>query len=502
MRSTASDVLIRIGKAIICLGILSLFLAFSPVMNPGLAAPGSCGSETGLPDQLILSWTEDPLTTQTISWRSRADGAARERVQYLPAADFGGSFDGAREVAGERCDLYDGHLRFKATLRGLNPGTSYVYRVGREGNWSEPALFTTAAAADRFSFLYMGDVQGGYGSWGEMLKRAAAENPGLKFALMGGDLVGEGNSREEWQQFLAASSPVFSRLPLMPAVGNHDDADLFRKYFAIPCNGPEGGEDLIYSFDYGSAHFVVLNSNKNADETVNRWLREDLRNTDKTWKFAVFHHPAYPVVDDYKGIDESIRRNWVPLLEQYGVDMVFVGHQHVYMRTRPLREGRIRPDGEGVVYVMGNAGTKYYGPGLDRDYMAKQVAWISNYQVIDIDGDTLTMTARDADGQVIDSYTIVKRRSGGAAGEAAAPPQEAASPNGAANEERNAGGGAGASGMEHCGEQVARLLEYFGMEAEASLCLRSGAPIGLDAPKMVLPVGMLAGLFFAFSPLM
>lgn len=89
--------------------------------------------------------------------------------------------------------------------------------------------------------------------------------------------------------------------------------------------------------------------------------------------------------------------------------MVLSGHQHVYMRTKPLQEGTIQPDGQGIVYVMGNAGTKYYGPGPDYDYMAEQLAWVSNYQVIEIDGDTLTITAKDADGQVIDSYTLVKK---------------------------------------------------------------------------------------------
>jgi hypothetical protein len=141
-------------------------------------------------------------------------------------------------------------------------------------------------------------------------------------------------------------------------------------------------------------------------EKIAGWLLNDLTGSAQRWKFLVFHHPPYPVVHDWRA--DVLQEHWVPLFEQGGVDMVFVGHQHVYMRTKPLRSGEIQPDGEGIVYVMGNAGTKYYGPGPDYDYIAEQVAWVSNYQVIEIEGDTLTMIARDAAGNVIDSYTLVK----------------------------------------------------------------------------------------------
>lgn len=234
------------------------------------------------------------------------------------------------------------------------------------------------------------------------------KNPQIRFAILGGDLTENGSDEREWGEFLDAAAGLFSKIPVMPAMGNHDGS-MYLKFFALPDNSPDGLKKEFYSFDYGNAHFVMLNSNKNTDETVKKWLREDLQNTDKKWKLAVFHHPPYPVVADYKGIDESIRKNWLPILEQYNVDMVFVGHQHVYMRTKPLRDGRIRPDGEGIVYVMGNSGTKYYRPGPDLDYIAKQQALVSNYQVVEIDGDTLTMTAKGADGQVIDTCTIVKR---------------------------------------------------------------------------------------------
>jgi hypothetical protein len=372
--------------------------------------------QTGRPDLILLSWRKDPLTTQTVSWQGTA-GPGRERIQYLPAADFAGSFAGARELPAEENELLDGSRRWEVTLEGLNPDTPYVYRVGRQGAWSEPAFFTTAGEGLEFSFLYMGDVQEGYESWGKMLERALAEKPELKFILSGGDLVDEGNSMEEWLRFFAAGSSVFRRLPLMPTVGNHDDSQLFRQFFALPGNGPEGHGETIYSFDYGNCHFTVLNSNwmgrpDSGDyDRISRWLREDLRQSRQLWKIVVFHHPPYPVAPDWRA--EVLQEHWVPILEENGVDLVFVGHQHLYMRTKPLKDGRIQPEGEGIVYLMGNAGTKHYSFQSAADYVAVLLTRVQNYQIVELRGNSLTVTSKDWQGNVVDNFRLVKEAGGG-----------------------------------------------------------------------------------------
>ncbi len=398
-------------KIIICLTVLALLFAFFPIINPCCAEPSVGSIDSSLSEHTILSWTEDPRTTQAITWRT--EDINQDRVQYQPAVGFNGSFDIAREVIAAGAGSGDGHFHFEVTIRGLTSGTDYVYRIGKEGSWSAPVTFTTAADGDNFSFLYMGDVQEGYVFWGEMVKKVYEDHPGLKFGLLGGDLVDNGNSIVEWQQFIIAASPVFSRIPLMPSAGNHDNTELFWSAFALPRNGPEGYEEMFYSFDYGICHIVVLNSNLmgapgigDYDKLI-KWLKNDLKNSEQRWKLVVFHHPPYPVVYDWRA--EHLQNNWVPFLEQCGADMVLVGHQHVYMRTKPVLDGAIKSDGEGIVYIMGNAGTKHYGPGPDYDYIAKQVAYVSNYQIISIDGDTLTLIAKDADGNIIDSYEIVKR---------------------------------------------------------------------------------------------
>ncbi len=390
---------------------LVIFLLIFTLSTVASSHTVTANSIIELPDQITLSWTDTPFTTQTIAWRSGEDTSS-EYVQYLPATSYNDSFTDALKVPAVKTGLYPGYSHCEATLSQLLPDSEYIYRIGWEGAWSKPASFTTAACTDKFTFLYLGDVQKGYEDWGGMLKSIVTENPDLRFALLGGDLVNDGNSSDEWEQFFAAASPIFKQIPLLPAPGNHDDTPLFWNFFALPENGPEGFKEEFYSFDYGNCHIAVLNSNKMGASkpyynTLKNWLQEDFDNSNQRWKFLMFHYPPYPVV--YDGHSYNLEANWVPLFEQCGVDIVFVGHQHVYMRTKPLRDSQIQADGEGIVYIMGNSGRKFYSAGEDYDYIAIQRANVSNYQIINIDGDTFTLTSRSADGQEIDSYTLKKK---------------------------------------------------------------------------------------------
>lgn len=386
--------------------IICLVFMFSAIFFSWFFAPTALAEESAKPEQIILTWTMDPTISQTITWLTPNNSPAR--LQYLSADGFDGNFDSAQQIDAGGAAFDSTHYRFTANITGLTPDTKYVYRVGREGAWSETLSFTTAANTQEFSFLYMGDVQSGYAEWGGKLNSVYQAYPSIKFALLGGDLTDNGDDENEWGQFLDAAAGVFSLIPVMPTLGNHDGA-MYLKFFALPDNGPEGLKQEFYSFDYGNAHFAVLNSSNNTDEKVKQWLREDLGGTAKKWKFVVFHIPAYPATYDYKGIDKSICANWVPILEQNRVDLVFVGHQHEYMRTHPIYRGEVQTDPAeyGIVYVMGNAGSKTYAEGGEFPYIAREQTG-NNYQVINIDGDVLTLTAKEATGELIEIYTINK----------------------------------------------------------------------------------------------
>jgi len=269
-------------------------------------------------------------------------------------------------------------------------------------------VFEGNKGQESFSFIYMGDSQadpetGDYSIWGQMLSQAAADESRPAFVMIGGDLVNDGSSQAEWDRFLAAAEPVRKKLPIYPAMGNHDNTALFKTIFALPENGPEGRQEAFYSFDYGDAHFTVMDSNVMgaANQEDIKWLEQDLSQTDKTYKIVMFHHPAYPAIEIPKDSQraEVIRKNFVPVMERGGVDLVLGGHQHVYMRTHPLRDGQRSENG--IVYLMGYSGGKQYSPGA-YDYIACSVGGKPVYSIISVDAQGITIKTMDRSGQVLD----------------------------------------------------------------------------------------------------
>lgn len=305
--------------------------------------------------------------------------------------------------------------RFSAVLTGLSPDTSYSYRVGGGEVFSDWHTFTTAPATARpFSFIYMGDPQVGLDTWGQLLHAADDRHPHAAFYAVAGDNVNRGNYRDEWDTLFNAACGVFDHKPYVPALGNHDCPGgdrprLYLELLALPQNGPQGLEpERVYSLNYGNALILVLDSNEDLNpQTV--WLEEQLKNSTATWKFALYHHPAYSSAPRRDNVE--IREQWGAIFDKYHVDLVLQGHDHGYLRTRPMRGGiEVVSPAEGTIYVVSVSGTKLYNV-KQHDYAAKTLERVSTYQVIDIDTGTqnkLTYRAYDLDGNVRDEFVIVK----------------------------------------------------------------------------------------------
>lgn len=117
---------------------------------------------------------------------------------------------------------------------------------------------------------------------------------------------------------------------IYPALGNHDmsHANYFN-FFELPNN------ERWYSWDYGKAHFIVLEvdgyESVAPDSWQYWWLENDLSRVTKTWKFVFFHIPLYSC-GLLGGPDLEARAALHPLFREHGVDIVFNGHSHNYQR--------------------------------------------------------------------------------------------------------------------------------------------------------------------------
>jgi acid phosphatase type 7 len=374
------------------------------------------------PDHIVLTWSEDPGTTQTIQWRTGV-GVERGEVVYQRKSRFVHFFPGEpKRVEAERIVLETPGTandpvvhRFTAVLRGLEPDTTYVYSVGdgTERGWSELGEFTTAPEGVKpFSFVYMGDAQNGLDRWGSLLHQAHRRRPDAAFYVMAGDLVDRGNDRDDWDRFFHNATGVYDRRQLVPALGNHeyqgDEPTLYLRQFTLPTNGPpEAGPERVYAFQYSNALFLILDSNQPL-ETQSAWIEERLAESDATWKFVVYHHPAYSSAPGRDNL--ALREVWTPIFERHRVDMALQGHDHAYLRTYPMRGGEpVEDPGEGTIYIVSVSGTKMYAQA-DREYSAFGMTNVSTYQVLDIQisGDRLVYRAYDVDGNLRDEIVIEK----------------------------------------------------------------------------------------------
>jgi len=375
---------------------------------------------SGKPDQVVLTWSEDPCTTQTVQWRTSTSvkhGIVRYRAKGVEL--------GASAEAPAQCTVIEDRLlmndrfshRFSAVLRGLSPSTAYTYSVGSpdNGSWSDEAEFKTAPEKDTpFSFVTFGDTHRSP-EWGRLLQAAGRRHPETAFYAIAGDLVSTGLFRDDWDQFFAHSNGVFNRKPLVFALGNHDDQDglgagMPLALFGLPENGPKGVElERTYSFRYGNALFLVMDVGT-PYETQAKWMEEQLAGTDATWRLAIYHFPMYALGDD----DEygAIRSRWEKVFAKHPLDMMLSGHVHYYLRTRPMKNGQpVASASEGTIHLISLGTPGFKRPRRLPGYVEKYLSGGPWYQKFDIAGNRLVYRAYDVEGKVCDELTIEKQGS-------------------------------------------------------------------------------------------
>ncbi len=362
------------------------------------------------PDQVHLSWSSDPATTMDIEWRTDTTVnslAVKFRIKGTTEE---------QTVSAEKIRLEDRMLandryvnHFTASLTGLKPGTTYEYAIGEKADWNEAHAFSTAATDNSYSFIWFGDTH--YSpKFGEILHLAYEKHPDAAFYSIVGDLVSDGLFRNQWDDLFEYTRGVGDKIPLMAVPGNHDNraglgAQLFRDQFSYPLNAPEGvPTEQTYSFTYKNTLFLMIDATSPM-EPQTPWIEKQLAESKATWKIAMFHFPPYNWEEPYFDIQKA----WVPLFDKYHVDMVFGGHIHYYMRSKPMKgEQVVSSYKDGTAYVI-SVGI----PNRDHEMTPEPYAALRNstghlYQYVKVDGSKLRFETYDNQNKLIDSFDIKK----------------------------------------------------------------------------------------------
>ncbi len=292
----------------------------------------------------------------------------------------------------------EAHRVYRAALNGLKSGEEFTYRVSQNGHVAFESLpATRGRPGDQpFRFVTFGDTAQDTPSERAIVYQTSLAKP--DFVFVTGDIVyGAGRISEYRHHFFpvfnsdeasaSAGAPLIRSIPTIAAPGNHDtgrpnfqrypDAMAYYLYWDQPLNGPRtsseakgiptvnpgddgraqfmaGAADRFprmgnFSFDYGNAHWTVLDSNNYVDftdEELRAWVKKDLESAkNATWRFVGFHHPGFNSAKEH--FDDQWMRQLSDVFEAGKVDVVFMGHVHNYQRSFPLTfAAKPGPDGK------------------------------------------------------------------------------------------------------------------------------------------------------------
>ena len=325
----------------------------------------------------------------------------------------------------------------QATLANLEENTKYVYRVVNGDQVSKIYDFTTKDFDGSYNFIFAGDPQiGASGSaskdtegWDKTLSDSINKfNP--NFILSAGDQVNTASDENQYSGYL--DHEELTSVPQATTIGNHDSSsNAYTQHFNLPNETAKGetaaGTD--YWYVYNNTLFMNINTNNTSTAEHKAFMKEAIKeNQDVRWKVVVFHHSVYSVASH--SVESSIlkrREELTPVFDDLGIDVVLIGHDHVYVRSNMMKGMKVSQetkdltsvtDPEGILYLTANSasGSKYYDikTNISTDFVAKmdqsKQRSISNIEVSENSFKVTTYLYNSNDNQwsTLDEFTINK----------------------------------------------------------------------------------------------
>jgi 3',5'-cyclic AMP phosphodiesterase CpdA len=403
--------------------------------------PFSWNKPTPQPDRIVLSFSGNPATQQSVTWRT--DTSVKKTMAQITIAYEAPMLRKTADSLEARTEIFDGSkIRgadlvanyHSVTFTNLLPDTLYAYRVGDGRYWSEWFQFRTASDKPKpFSFLYVGDAQNYVLElWSRLIRAGFKKEPDTRFIIHAGDLINNAHNDRQWHEWFSAQGWMAGMVPLVPVTGNHEYSRhalsdttnpltnlsvQWRPQFTLPENGIPQLPETNYFFDYQGARFIVLNSNLMLEEQT-PWLENILANNPNTWTIVTQHHPVFSTAGERD--NQRLRDLWKPLFDKYKVDLVLQGHDHTYARGQAgslpkneLAGVNNRDPDAGTLYVVSVSGGKMYDLKKNTwdnyDALLERSAENTQlFQVININGSTLSYKAYTTSGALYDAFELRK----------------------------------------------------------------------------------------------
>jgi acid phosphatase type 7 len=287
----------------------------------------------------------------------------------------------------------------KVEFTGLEPGKTYYYdATGREEG--KGSFKTAPTGAVPFQFVVYGDTRTRH----DIHRKVVAgilKYSSPDFVLHTGDLVADGADSAQWPVFFDIERELLRKAAFFPSLGNHERNN--RQYYEFfNVTAP------YYSFNWGTSHFIVLNSdigNAATSEAARdtfwteqtRWLEEDLQKSQKAdCRFVIAHHPPLSAVARRQGGNPRMTA-LMPMFEKYNVTAGFFGHDHNYQHY--LKNGI-------HYFITGGGGAPLYDVDKPPEGITLKVASTEHFVVVKVDGAKARVEALQLDGQPLEATDL------------------------------------------------------------------------------------------------
>ncbi len=383
----------------------------------------------------IIMFVGSNETERNFSWYSEKESEPSVTVSVNKDLSSAEVFKGTCVAAP------DGDYSNKVTVTGLSENTTYYYKCTSDGFESEVYSFKTADGTD-FSAMYVTDIHITQNDeenenilhdtsykFSETYEDALSKNSDISVILSTGDQATEG-LESEYKALTA--SPIFKSVSFATTMGNHDRKGIaYRTFLNVPNEDTQAAISSYNCNDYwfvkGDVLFLVMDSNSGNGAAHADFVEGAIEaNPNVKWKVMMCHHDLYSGrIPHRESENKLLRMIWGPIADEYGIDLVLLGHSHYYTATNVLYKNEtvaeLEPemvDPAGTIYMVSCSITR----PRDDDDIGLNEEWIgvdyltekATYNILDCTEDSITVNSYEVGADdPFNSFTITKTTNDG-----------------------------------------------------------------------------------------
>lgn len=339
------------------------------------------------------------------------------------------------EFTGTSVKATEGDYVNHVTVTDLEEDMVYYYKC-ISGDYESDVYSFKTADDDEFKAVYMTDIHITNDSeenpdslkntsyrLNNTLEDALSREKDISLLLSAGDQASDG-LEAEYKAF--AASPLLKSISVATTIGNHDRKGAEYKTFSnLPNEYEEAAVSSYIGDDYwfvkGDVLFLVVDSNSASGADHRKFVKKAVEsNPDVKWKVLMAHHDLYSGrIPSRESENKLLRMIWAPIIDEFGVDLVLLGHSHYYTVSNVLYNNKIvaplestMTDPNGTIYMVSCSINRPRGDdeiGLNSEIGFSYLTQEPTYNILTCNEDTITVESYEVGADApFHSFTIAK----------------------------------------------------------------------------------------------